>query len=122
MPGPGRPTFALVAALLALAMQWCVPLAHAAHQASVQPAHHDATNESHHHHDHREHSGDGRHDESQCPTCQHLLALRAFAPTIAPVTLARTRASSAAPAPLYNEPFVSPLAHAPAVPRGPPVG
>ena len=119
-----RSTLALAATLLALAMQWCVPLAHAVHEASVQSIHRDAAHESHHHHDSAEHAehSEHRHDESQCPTCQQFVALRAFTPTVAPVTLAAAGAWSMVRASHYAEPFVSHFAHAPAVPRGPPVG
>jgi hypothetical protein len=115
-----RSTFALVAALLALAIQCCVPLAHAVHERAVASVHPHAAAEAHHHHDAGEQS-EHRHDESRCPTCQHFLALRAFTPTVAPLTLVVVHESSLESAPSYAEPFVPQVAHAPAVPRGPPV-
>jgi len=111
--------FALVVTLFTLAMQWCVPLAHAAHARAVAAAPVEAAHAPDHH-DRGEHS-QHRHDESQCPTCQHLIALRAFTPTVAPVTLAAAGAVATGPAPQYVNPFVSHFDRAPAVPRGPPV-
>ena len=114
-----RFAFALAVTLLALAMQWCVPLAHAAHQRAVEAGDVEAAHASQPH-DHGEHS-EHRHDESQCPTCQHFVALRAFTPAVAPVTLAAAGAVATGAAPQYVSPFASRFAHAPAVPRGPPV-
>ena len=119
MASRARITFALAVTLLALAMQCCVPLAHAAHQRAVEAADVEAAHESRPH-DHGEHS-QHRHDESQCPTCQHFVALRAFTPTGVPATLAAAGAVVSGAAPQYVSPFASRFAHAPAVPRGPPV-
>jgi hypothetical protein len=106
----------LVFALLALAMQWCVPLAHAVHEAAVvvPPVHHQQ-------HDDGGDKPDQRHDESHCPTCQQFASLRTCAPLVAPVALVAVGRVEAATPPEYLAPFVSHFSHAPAVPRGPPV-
>lgn len=121
MPRSARPTFACAATLIALAMQWCLPLAHAVHQAAHAAAPH--AHQHHDHHDHREEPGapkDPR-DESQCPSCQQLVLLRAFTPPDAPLTLVALESIEFGAADGYEAPSISHVHRSPAAPRGPPV-
>ena len=112
------PTLAAVATLLALAMQWCAPVARAAHAAA------HATEHAHQHgpHGHDDASDEnGSHDESRCPTCQQLAMLRVVALPGAPVVVGVVDLVDVDEAPAFGEPLNGQARHSPAAPRGPPV-
>ena len=109
-----RPTFSLAAALLALAMQWCVPLAHASHVAHAEHDH------AHHHgHDHEGESRDG-HDESRCPTCQQFARLRTVVLPVVFVAIEFVDVVDVADAPACGGPLNAQVHRPPAIPRAPP--
>ena len=114
-----RSMLATLATLLALAMQWCVPVARAAHAAVHQNAnqhHHD----HHHGHDHESDEG-GSSDESRCPTCQQLAMLRAVELPGTPVVVGFIDLLDVDEAPAFGGPLNGSVRHSPAAPRGPPV-
>ena len=99
-------------------MQWCVPVARAAH-AAVH-AHEHAHQHGHHGHDHESDEG-GSNDESRCPTCQQLAMLRAVELPGTPVVVGFNDLVDVDEAPACGGPLNGEVRHSPAAPRGPPV-